>query len=115
MKSKTIVAIVHEGTRIPFDGTITDGLATVDESAETGVSTPALLDASEGRNRAIAGTLVVNGWLKIESPIDARMYKPGPDPVTTGGVKVKAGRFAFVAKLVLLLFLASAIGVYLLS
>jgi len=115
VKSKTIVAIVNEGDRIPFDGTVTDGLATVDESAETGVSTPALLDASEGRNRAIAGTLVVNGWLKIESPIDARMYTPGLDPVTTNGGKVKAGRFAFVAKLVLLLLLASAICVYLRS
>lgn len=115
MKSKTIVAIVHEGTRIPFDGTITDGLATVDESAETGVSTPALLDASEGRNRAIAGTLVVNGWLKIESPLDARMYKP--EPVTNDGGEGGAGRLAFAAKvfLLLLLLLVSVMGVRLLS
>ena len=76
MNPNSIIAIVNVGDRIPFDGRVIDGLAVVDESAETGVSTPALLDSSEGRNKALAGTLVVEGWLKIESPLDARMRKP---------------------------------------
>lgn len=72
MSNKKITSIVHQGDRIPFDGIIVDGCATVDESAETGVSTPALLDNTPGRNNAIAGTLIVDGWLEIVSPIDAR-------------------------------------------
>lgn len=73
MAPRTIISIVTAGDIIPFDGTIIDGVALVDESAETGVSKPVLLDATEGRNNALANTLIVDGWLKIESPLDARM------------------------------------------
>lgn len=75
-KSKTIIAIVTAGDRIPFDGQVVDGCASVDEGAETGYSSPVLLEAIEGRDRALAGALVLDGWLKIESPIDARSHKP---------------------------------------
>lgn len=75
MKTKKITSIVHQGDRIPFDGTVVDGCATVDESAETGVSKPSLLDNTPGRNNAIAGTLVVDGWLEIVSAIDARQRR----------------------------------------
>lgn len=73
MAPRTIISIVSAGDIIPFDGTIIDGVALVDESAETGVSKPVLLDNAEGRNNALANTLIVDGWLKIESPLDARM------------------------------------------
>ncbi|MBS1998291.1 MAG: hypothetical protein JSS86_18335 [Cyanobacteria bacterium SZAS LIN-2] len=110
MKTRTILAIVHAGDRIPFDGTVIDGLATVDESAETGVSTPALLDACVGRNNAIAGTLVIEGWLKIESPLDGRMRKSNLDS-SGGGVPGRtrpSTRAALVVLLVLLVGLLAA-------
>jgi K+-transporting ATPase ATPase B chain len=57
---------VAEGETIPFDGKILEGVALVDESALVGVSTPALLSDETGRNNVIAGTLVVEGTLKIQ-------------------------------------------------
>jgi hypothetical protein len=66
MRQKSIIVIVRKGDRIPFDGKVLEGLALVDESAQVGVSAPAMLEAVEGRNQAIAGTLIVDGWLKIE-------------------------------------------------
>ncbi len=72
MKSKKIISIVNEGDRIPFDGVIVDGCALVDESAYTGVSKPVLLDNTPGKNNAIAGTLIVDGWLEVVSGLDAR-------------------------------------------
>lgn len=65
--TQATIAIVNQGDRIPFDGKILEGLAFVDESAQTGVSTPALLEAAAGRDDVIKDTLVVEGWLKIES------------------------------------------------
>jgi P-type E1-E2 ATPase len=60
------VVTVAEGETIPFDGKILEGVALVDESALVGVSTPALLSDETGRNNVIAGTLVVEGTLKIQ-------------------------------------------------
>lgn len=78
MTNKSIIAIVNAGDRIPFDGVVIDGCASVDESAQTGYSSPVLLEAIAGRNTAIAGTLLIDGWLKIESPIDARVCECEP-------------------------------------
>jgi len=63
MKTITTISVVKQGELIPFDGQILEGLAQVDESAQTGVSKPVLLEAP---GYVIAGTLVVDGWLKIE-------------------------------------------------
>lgn len=72
MSTSKITSIVHEGDRIPFDGVIVDGVALVDESAYTGVSKPVLLDNTPGRNNAIAGALVVEGWIEVISTLFAR-------------------------------------------
>jgi high-affinity K+ transport system ATPase subunit B len=69
MKQRKIISIVNEGERIPFDGKVCEGLALVDESAETGVSTSQIKE--EGQE-VLAGSLVMQGWLKIESPLDAK-------------------------------------------
>lgn len=69
MKQRMIISIVNEGEHIPFDGIVCEGLALVDESAETGVSTSQL---KEKGNEVQAGSLVMQGWLKIESPLDAK-------------------------------------------
>lgn len=80
MTNKIIISIVNAGDLIPFDGVVIEGCASVDESAQTGYSSPVLLEAVAGRNTAIAGTLVIDGWLKIESPIDARMREREREP-----------------------------------
>jgi Cd2+/Zn2+-exporting ATPase len=61
--SRATIAVVNHGENIPFDGKILEGFAIVDESAQTGVSTPARLEAPAD---VIAGTVLVEGWLKIE-------------------------------------------------
>ena len=67
MLDQTKIVVVTQGELIPFDGKVTDGLAFVDESAVAGVSTPVLIDSQSGRDEVIAGGVVVDGWLKIES------------------------------------------------
>ncbi len=62
--SQTIT--VKEGDLIPFDGLVIEGFAFVDESAISGVSTPAMIDATKGRNNVLAGTVVVEGTLTIQ-------------------------------------------------
>lgn len=69
MKQRMIISIVNEGEHIPFEGKVLEGLALVDESAETGVSTPQLKEVEQ---KVVAGSLVMQGWLKIESPLDAK-------------------------------------------
>ena len=64
-KGREIVT-VKAGDTIPFDGKILEGAALVDESAQVGVSTPALLSDEEGRNNVLSGALVVEGTLKIQ-------------------------------------------------
>lgn len=54
--------IVRAGGRIPIDGTVSDGGASVDMSAITGESIPVYL--SEGE-RAISAGIVTNGFIKI--------------------------------------------------
>lgn len=61
--SRATTAVVNHGESVPFDGKILEGFAIVDESAQTGVSEPARLEAPAA---VIAGTVVVEGWLKIE-------------------------------------------------
>ncbi len=106
MNSKDIIAIVNEGDRIPFDGKVIDGLAVVDESAETGVSTPALLDSTEGRNNAVAGTLVLEGWLKIHSSPNARMRKPSSQPDRDCGGQPARRATNSLLKVILILLVA---------
>jgi P-type Cu2+ transporter len=60
------VVLVRPGTRIPADGTITEGTADVDESMLTGESNP--VTRSEG-DRVVAGTVVADSSLRLE--IDA--------------------------------------------
>lgn len=72
MSGRTIISIVCAGDRIPFDGKVVDGFAIVDESAETGFSSPVMREAVSGRDEVMAGSLLCDGWLKIESALDAR-------------------------------------------
>ncbi len=57
--------IVRQGELIPFDGQVVEGFAFVDESAICGVSAPAMIDSTPGRNTVYKDGLIVEGWLKI--------------------------------------------------
>jgi K+-transporting ATPase ATPase B chain len=88
-KGQLIVAAA--GERIPCDGLVIEGAATVDESALTGESAPVLRDATPGRERVIGGTKVLSDRLKIR--VDGA---PGEGLLGRLGTRVGGplGRFA---------------------
>ncbi|HVH64880.1 MAG TPA: potassium-transporting ATPase subunit KdpB [Candidatus Acidoferrum sp.] len=63
-KGDTVV--VEAGEMIPSDGTITDGIASVDESAITGESAPVIREAGGDRNAVTGGTKVLSDRIVIE-------------------------------------------------
>lgn len=56
------IVIVRPGERIPLDGEVMEGNASVDESSFTGESVPA---AKEKGAKVIGGTLNIDGFLKV--------------------------------------------------
>jgi len=62
-----IILTYHSGDIIKFDGRVLEGTAYVDESAIAGVSSPALISASSSQCNVVAGTLVTEGNLTVES------------------------------------------------
>jgi Cu2+-exporting ATPase len=57
------VVVVRPGARVPADGTITQGAASMDESTITGESAP--VRRTEGE-RVVAGTVATDGSLRVE-------------------------------------------------
>jgi potassium-transporting ATPase ATP-binding subunit len=57
---------VLAGEFIPGDGEITEGIASVDESAITGESAPVIREAGGDRSAVTGGTRVLSDWLKIK-------------------------------------------------
>jgi high-affinity K+ transport system ATPase subunit B len=62
-----IIFNYHAGDIIKFDGQVLEGTAYIDESAIAGVSSPALIDASSPQCNVLAGTLVTEGSITVES------------------------------------------------
>ena len=58
--------LVKAGETIPSDGTIIEGIATVDESAITGESAPVIKESGGDFSGVIGGTTVTSDWLVIE-------------------------------------------------
>jgi K+-transporting ATPase ATPase B chain len=56
---------VEAGEFIPGDGEITEGVASVDESAITGESAPVIREAGGDRSAVTAGTRVLSDWLVV--------------------------------------------------
>jgi K+-transporting ATPase ATPase B chain len=60
------VVVVEAGEPIPGDGTVIEGIASVDESAITGESAPVIRESGGDRSAVTGGTKVVSDQLVIE-------------------------------------------------
>ena len=60
------VVLVSAGEVIPTDGTVIEGIASVDESAITGESAPVIREAGGDRSSVTGGTKVLSDWIKVE-------------------------------------------------
>ncbi len=59
------VFVCETGDTIPTDGEITEGLATIDESAITGESAPVIREAGGDKSSVTGGTLVLSDRIKV--------------------------------------------------
>jgi K+-transporting ATPase ATPase B chain len=60
------VVVVEAGEVIPGDGTVTEGIASVDESAITGESAPVIRESGGDRSAVTGGTRVLSDRLVVE-------------------------------------------------
>ena len=60
------IVVCEVGDVIPSDGTIIEGIASVDESAITGESAPVIREAGGDRSAVTGGTKVISDGVKIE-------------------------------------------------
>ncbi len=60
------VVVVEAGAVIPGDGTVVEGIASVDESAITGESAPVIREAGGDRSAVTGGTRVLSDWIVVE-------------------------------------------------
>src|SRR5262245_48923071 len=58
--------LVEAGDFIPADGTVIEGVASVNESAITGESAPVIRESGGDRSSVTGGTQVLSDWLVIE-------------------------------------------------
>ncbi len=64
------IVLVEAGEVIPADGTVVEGMATVDESAITGESAPVIRESGGDRSSVTGGTRVLSDWLVIRVTCD---------------------------------------------
>jgi K+-transporting ATPase ATPase B chain len=64
--AKGDVVVVEAGQLIPGDGTVTQGIASVDESAITGESAPVIREAGGDRSAVTGGTRVLSDRIVVE-------------------------------------------------
>src|ERR1700681_72687 len=60
------MVVVEAGELIPGDGTVTEGIATVDESAITGESAPVIRESGGDRSAVTGGTRVLSDRIVVE-------------------------------------------------
>src|SRR5512132_792702 len=60
------VVLVEAGDLIPADGTVIEGVASVNESAITGESAPVIRESGGDRSSVTGGTQVLSDWLIVE-------------------------------------------------
>ncbi len=59
------IVLVEAGDLIPSDGDVTEGVASVNESAVTGESAPVIRESGGDRSAVTGGTTVVSDWLVV--------------------------------------------------
>src|SRR6202011_3678060 len=59
------LVLVEAGEVIPGDGDVTEGVASVDESAITGESAPVIRESGGDRSAVTGGTRVLSDWIKV--------------------------------------------------
>jgi K+-transporting ATPase ATPase B chain len=64
------LVIVRAGEFIPGDGTVVEGVASVDESAITGESAPVIRESGGDRSSVTGGTQVLSDWLVVRISAD---------------------------------------------
>src|SRR6476659_7145073 len=64
--TKGDVVVVEAGELIPGDGTVVEGIASVDESAITGESAPVIREAGGDRSAVTGGTRVLSDRIVVE-------------------------------------------------
>jgi potassium-transporting ATPase ATP-binding subunit len=64
--TKGDVVVVEAGELIPGDGTVTEGIASVDESAITGESAPVIRESGGDRSAVTGGTRVLSDRIVVE-------------------------------------------------
>ncbi len=64
------VVLVQAGDVIPADGTVLQGVASVDESAITGESAPVIREAGGDFSSVTGGTRVLSDWLIVEVSVN---------------------------------------------
>lgn len=65
------LVIVKAGEQIPADGEVTEGAASVDESAITGESAPVIREAGGDRSAVTGGTTVLSDWIIVRVTSEA--------------------------------------------
>src|SRR5499433_952257 len=60
------IVLVEAGDFIPVDGTVVEGVASVNESAITGESAPVIRESGGDRSSVTGGTQVLSDWLIVE-------------------------------------------------
>lgn len=65
------IVIVKAGERIPGDGEVIEGAASVDESAITGESAPVIREAGGDRSAVTGGTTVLSDWIVVRITSEA--------------------------------------------
>jgi potassium-transporting ATPase ATP-binding subunit len=59
------IVMVQAGELIPSDGEVTEGIASIDESAITGESAPVIRESGGDRSAVTGGTRVLSDWIKV--------------------------------------------------
>lgn len=67
---KGVVIFVEAGDTIALDGTVIEGVASVDESAITGESAPVIREAGGDFSSVTGGTRVLSDWLVVEVTVN---------------------------------------------
>src|ERR1019366_7580264 len=68
--AKGDLVVCEAGDLIPSDGEITEGIASVDESAITGESAPVIRESGGDRSAVTGGTRVLSDWLVVRATVN---------------------------------------------